>query len=165
MTDILVQRSAIISDCGRYRYRLTRQWEPRLHSLGFIMLNPSTADGETDDATVRVCIGRAQRMGYGALHIYNLFAWRATHPEELRRCADPVGPLNDNHLVSALQPGRSFIAGWGEGGALNGRAAQVMALAKRNGIHLKCLGTTKAGHPRHPLRIPYSLAPVDLWER
>jgi hypothetical protein len=42
--------SADISTCGRYRYRLTRQLDPHVRSLTFVMLNPSTADAAVDDA-------------------------------------------------------------------------------------------------------------------
>ena len=58
-------KTAAISDCGTYRYSLTREWAegPRLL---FVMLNPSTADAEADDPTIRKCIGYAQREGFGS---------------------------------------------------------------------------------------------------
>ena len=59
------------------------------------MLNPSTADGETDDATIRVCRGRALRMGYGGIIVVNLFAYRATSPDNMECAADPFGPDNE----------------------------------------------------------------------
>ena len=45
--------NAVISDCGLYRYKLSRHWEQGLQRLVFIGLNPSTADAIEDDPTVR----------------------------------------------------------------------------------------------------------------
>lgn len=41
--------SAIISDCGRFRYMLRRSWDISRPAVTFVMLNPSTADAEKDD--------------------------------------------------------------------------------------------------------------------
>lgn len=43
-----------MSEDGRYRYRLWRQWD-RGPVMAWIMLNPSTADAHTDDPTTRRC--------------------------------------------------------------------------------------------------------------
>ena len=92
-----MQRDALFSPCGTYRYRLTRRWAEG-PAVAFIMLNPSTADGSVDDPTIRRCIGYGQSWGYGALAVGNLYAFRATEPQELRRARDPIGPDNDRHL-------------------------------------------------------------------
>jgi hypothetical protein len=92
--------SADISPCGRYRYTLHRTWgaSERPRGAVFVMLNPSTADAEKSDATVRKCIGFAQRWGLDGISIVNLFAFRSRHPGDLALQADPVGPLNDNAI-------------------------------------------------------------------
>lgn len=46
----------------------------------FIMLTPSTADADTDDPTIRRCIGFAKSSGFGGLYVGNLFAYRSTQP-------------------------------------------------------------------------------------
>ena len=38
-------KKALISDCGKYRYELHREWDKKKGKVLFIMLNPSTADG------------------------------------------------------------------------------------------------------------------------
>lgn len=43
--------SAIISPCGKYRYRLEREG-PGEGATAIIMVNPSTADAENDDRTI-----------------------------------------------------------------------------------------------------------------
>lgn len=94
--------SAEISPCGQYRYKLMRSilqvvgWDkPAL----FIMLNPSTADADIDDPTVRRCIGFAKREMCSSLTVVNLYALRATDPRQLMKHQNPVGPLNDQWLA------------------------------------------------------------------
>jgi hypothetical protein len=83
---------ALISDCGIYRYMLTRKWEPSCYSLPIIMLNPSTADAREDDPTIRRCMSFARREGYGGIWVQNLFAYRATSPAAMKAATDPFGP-------------------------------------------------------------------------
>lgn len=93
---------AVLSTCGRYRYRLTRTWSQNRPPATFIMLNPSTADAHEDDKTIRRCIGYARRWGLGGLVVVNLYGYRSTNPDELWKVEDPVGPDNDHHLRAVL---------------------------------------------------------------
>ncbi|MEG8045721.1 DUF1643 domain-containing protein [Sphingomonas aerolata] len=81
---------------GTFRYWLARQRMDGAPRLPIIMLNLSTADAENDDPTIRRCIAFARREGFGGIHVFNLFAFRATSPDDMRAAADPVGPLNDH---------------------------------------------------------------------
>lgn len=48
---------AVISDCGQYRYALSRGgWMGGKGTVLFVMLNPSTADASEDDPTIRRCV-------------------------------------------------------------------------------------------------------------
>lgn len=149
---------AVLSDCGCYRYTLTREWNGSLPALTFIMLNPSTADATLDDPTIRRCIGFARARGFGGLRVLNLFAFRATDPAEMKAAPDPVGPDNDEHLremfLAAAKVGVPIIAAWGAHGGHMDRESAVRALAAECGVTLMCLGATKDGHPRHPLYVP-----------
>lgn len=150
MVDLLTRGDAVISDCGQYRYKLTREWGSGPTCV-FIMLNPSTADASEDDPTIRRCISFARREGCGGLTVMNLFAYRATSPDDMMRAVDPVGPQNDEYLRSVLVANYSpIIAGWGAHGKFMSRDKAVSALL---GDKLECLGTTKTGQPRHPLYI------------
>src|SRR6185437_4878200 len=87
-----LRRSASISECGRYRYWLRRSWGHGGNgkTVSFIMLNPSMADAEQDDPTLRRCMGFAQGWGFSTLSVHNLFALRATDTKELLTANDPV---------------------------------------------------------------------------
>ena len=84
------QSGAILSDCNRYRYALWRRWSDG-SLVGFILLNPATADEIDDDATITRCKGFAERWGYSGIVVCNLFAWRSTDPSVLNEVDDPVG--------------------------------------------------------------------------
>ncbi len=159
-----MKRGAYISTCARYRYSLSREWAPG-PVCTFIMLNPSTADADIDDPTIRRCVAFAQRWGYGALAVVNLFALRATDPKALRSEQDPVGPDNDSAIAEAVSIGGLIVAAWGVHGALHGRGAAVCNLIEEGferGIHH--LGLTKDGHPKHPLYLRADTAPAR-WDR
>jgi hypothetical protein len=157
-----LRRYATISDCGQYRYRLSRVWDGARQLLTFVMLNPSTADAEQDDPTIRRCMGFARTFGYGGINVLNIFALRATDPRQLSGHPDPVGPYNDQMLYAylAVDPMRAqTVAAWGAHKAATVRAA---ALTAPGTAPWSCLGVTKDGHPRHPLYLPAN-AQLRLW--
>ena len=141
-----MEKSAILSPCRLYRYELWRRWsaEP---TVVFIGLNPSTADESADDPTLRKCIAFAQRWGYGAVCMANLFAFRATQPKDMMAAADPVGPENDAHLRRLVSVGTMFIAAWGTGGVFQNRANAVRQFLPK----LRALKINQDGSPGHPL--------------
>lgn len=160
--------TALLSHDGRYRYALTRRWNPEAPTVVFIMLNPSTADGSVDDPTIRRCTGYARLWGAGGLLVLNLFALRATDPAELKRAADPVGPANDIAIEQLLDRTNSnlghVVAAWGNHGSLLGRAEAVTAAVAGLGVRLWSLGCTSTGQPRHPLYLPADAQMVDFPE-
>lgn len=151
---------ALISDCGAYRYWLTRLWDDTVAPATFIMLNPSTADASVDDPTIRRCIAFARDWGCGGLRVANLYAYRATDPKAMKRAADPVGPHNDYHLGAlaweAWSRGGPIVAAWGANAGPE-RAAAVRRIKHMD--RLTALGLTKSGQPRHPLYLRADLTP------
>jgi hypothetical protein len=135
--------------------------------LFFVMLNPSTADGTVDDPTIRRCVGFATRNGYGSIQVFNLFAFRATHPEDLKAAGYPVGPDNDTDMVADIgrfmdqQPwpgAHKIVCAWGAGArdpVVRDRAIEVTNLLTRCGWPLHALAWTADGIPRHPLMLAY----------
>jgi len=155
-----VHRSAIISPCGSYRYELTRRWREGGQLAGWIMLNPSTADANVDDATIRRCIAFSAAWGCAGMVVRNLFAFRSTDPRGLETVADPVGHRNDEHLKRCRRDKVTIVA-WGRQGGERAaeRARLVLATLTEAGVEPMCLGLTKDGSPRHPVRLPAATLP------
>lgn len=145
----------------RYRFRLSRVWDPKLGRCCFLMLNPSTADAFKVDPTVARCLRFASDWGCGALEVVNLFALRSTDPKGLQaKGVEPVGAGNDDAIVAAVTAADVTVCAWGVNGALWGRAAAVLALLDGRVLH--ALAFTKHGEPRHPLYLRSDLTPIPL---
>jgi hypothetical protein len=157
-----VNRGAIISACGKFRYWLTREWDEERDRLLFIMLNPSTADAEEDDPTIRKCVGFAQRLGYGRLLVVNLYAYRATDPKALKIAGYPVGPENDTHIKIALNAANGVVCAWGVNARGLSRPAEVLSIIREHQATPMALRLTDDGIPWHPLMLPYTCTPVPL---
>lgn len=149
--------SAVFSPCRHYRYEWWSRWSAGPYCL-FIGLNPSTADEHQDDPTVKRCIDFAKRWGYGAVCMVNLFAWRATDPEEMKKQSDPVGPDNDTTLARLAKDAGIVIAAWGTQGAHRGRGREVLSMLP--GLH--ALSLNQDGSPGHPLYLKAELKPFAL---
>ena len=139
---------------GDYRYDLTRTWGDGARAT-FVLLNPSTADGEVNDPTITAVVHFARSMAHrpiGTVTVVNLFGLRATDPAALRLHSDPVGPDNDAFIARHAAEADAVVVGWGEqGSAFPGRVQAVLELLAPH--QLWCLGTTAKGHPRHPQRL------------
>ena len=170
-----IRSTAAFSPCGQYRWWLRRQWDGLNPLLLFVGLNPSRADARRDDPTLRRLMGFAQRWGFGALEVVNLFARISPSPALLKRAAEPVGDGNDLWIQRALlgiegQSPRAVWVGWGNQGAWRSRDRAVLQLLQQQGLgrsaaasaELLCLGLTAAGQPRHPLYAPAGLLPQHL---
>ena len=158
---------AVLSRDHAYRWRLTRVLsEFEITRCLFVMLNPSTADAESNDPTIRRCMGYAARWGYGDLEVVNLFGLRATNPRELLRHRDPIGERNDEYILEgvegAMETGGIVVCAWGARGGYLGRDAAVLLLIRSTGGVPYCLGLTRDGHPRHPLYMPARAQPRQL---
>lgn len=147
---------AAFSPCRNYRYMLTRRWGHG-PTVCWIMLNPSTASAFEDDNTSRRVKTFTQRLGnYGGYVIVNLYSLRSTDPKALwtRNEAERIGPLGDQFIAEQASGRANVIVAWGAHGARNGRGNQVAHMLTDAGVTLHCLGTTKDGHPKHPLYVP-----------
>ncbi|MDD9719266.1 DUF1643 domain-containing protein [Sulfitobacter sp. PR48] len=153
--------TAVYSDCEAYRYSLTRVWDAAALKVMFVMLNPSTATEVQNDPTVERCERRARHLGYGGFRVTNIFAWRATDPRDMRAADDPVGPENDSMLAEGMVWADHVIAAWGVHGAHLDRGPQVARMLGAGAVPLFHLGLSKAGHPRHPLYLPYARQPEE----
>lgn len=124
----------------------------------FIGLNPSVADHQIDDPTLRRCIGFAKTWGYGGSVTANLFAWRATKPTDLLTAENPVGPRNDWWIRRLVAETDLVVAAWGNHGNYLNRADRIRSMIE----NLNCLRITAQGEPAHPLYLPRGLKPFPM---
>ena len=143
-------KAAVFSSDRKYRYSLWRGWDRKKSYVMFIGLNPSTADEIEDDPTIRRCVGFARDWGYGGLCMTNLFAVRATNPQEMMLHPEPIGVDTNYWLLKYAWKAEVIDASWGAKGGYQQRDEVVYDLLES----MMCLGLTKAGHPKHPLYLP-----------
>src|SRR5918912_3983141 len=130
---------ARFSDCRRWRYLLWRRWDATRPVANFLMLNPSTADEfQLDPSCTRARL-YAERWGYGALIVTNLFAWRATDPRDMKRAKEPVGRANDRAIVRAAREAGIVVCAWGNHGVHRERSASVLSMLRDTGVRLHAL--------------------------
>jgi hypothetical protein len=155
-------RGAELSHDTVYRYRLWRIWDASLPRLLWVMLNPSDADADIDDPTVRKCVGFARRWGYGSIEIVNLYAFRTPDPDVLKAAildlVDAVGPDNEAAIRDAMTRAKTVVAAWGAPPFAVERGRQVREILRAH-PNVVCLRRTLGGHPWHPLYIPYVTVP------
>jgi hypothetical protein len=158
----LFTSGAIFSPKRHYRYRLWRVWGDPKKRCVFVGLNPSIADEQKDDMTVKKCIAYARRWGFGALDVVNLFAFISTDPKRLISARNPVGLNNDKHIAKTFETANRIVWAWGTHPSLIQRLVlKRQETARFFAIPRECkvgsLGATRDGSPRHPSRTPYAL--------
>lgn len=150
-----VQSDAVFSSCGRYRQVLTRQWDSHLPWIMFVGMNPSTADHDHDDPTVRKECAYARAWGYGGIIKCNVMDYRCTDPKGL--LAPDVTPCSDQNLIhirQQLHQVQHVIAAWGRlPPSLKTHAVAVESAVKSAGISMSCVGHNLDGSPKHPLYV------------
>ena len=178
-----MMRGAEVSDCGRYRWTLTRTWRAGPW-VCFIGLNPSTADHETDDPTIRRWVHFAEAWGYGAFVAVNLYPFRSASVKDCRQwttrdqvTVDRALLQNDGHIRNEAERAAMVVACWGAA-AWDQNHVQGVVDWLQNPVEnildpglpvfdLYCLGTTGSGAPKHPMargrhRVPDDQRPI-LW--
>lgn len=145
-------KRALITRGGRYRLWLLRRWDDTQPLVLFVGLNPSTADMDVDDATIRKMIRMVKGWKkFGGFGVVNLFAYRSVTPDKLKTVKNPIGAKNDGAIQDAALLTGYIVACWGNKGTYLGRDEEVLTLLRRGGWLVRCLGLTKSGCPRHPL--------------
>lgn len=162
MPTAYLENDAVISSCGQYRYLLRRTWDyGKLRAL-LVMLNPSTADATQDDATIRSCVRLLSGHGCGSMEVVNVYAYRATNPEELAKQPDPVGPGNLDAVRAAVHRCDIAVCAWGAYPPARERATPILNAVRAHRPAVYCFGKTKAGAPKHPLYIK-SGTPLEVY--
>lgn len=166
--------TATLSADGLYRYDLTRAWGPEDEeptTVVWVMLNPSTANVEEDDPTIRRVVGYSKAWGFTQAAVVNLFAFRTKDPDVLRRTASAaaavpaavIGDGNDEAIARWVTSSQMTVVGWGANvdSLLGGRTRvrQVEKIIREAGAVPLALKETKTGQPCHPLYLPKTLIP------
>lgn len=158
-----VERTAWISPCERYRHALGRHWDRTKGYVLFIGINPSTADAEKDDPTIRRCMGFASDWGFGGIEMCNLFDWRETDPAKLPRKGFAVSEYNDPAIRARVVDAEIVIAAWGKVEWAEKRIDEVFHTIFNEEKRWHCLKLTKDGFPWHPLYVKASTQPTLFW--
>ena len=147
----------MFSDCAQYRYNLMREFSAGTRVINFIMLNPSTANENVNDPTIAKCENRAISLGFNKMVITNLFAYRATDPNDMMSVDDPIGEENNNYILNHAKNAEVVLAAWGNHGEYRYRSEDVVRMLKKNGIKLHALKLNSSGEPAHPLYLSNKL--------
>lgn len=167
-----MKSGAYISTCKKYRFGLWRIWNRSKPAVMFVMLNPSTADGEVNDPTIRRCMEFAKRWGAGGIYVANLWPIRATDPKIMYKWLKDCGSSEEfnsahataRHYFKEMLPNcDKVVNAWGnlpkkQSDRVKVSVGNAMAGKTLEGIPIMCLGRTKSGQPKHPLYIPYTQA-------
>lgn len=156
--EILLKNGAVLSNCNKYRFALCRIWDISKPVVMFIGLNPSTADANVDDPTIRRCINFAMSWGYGGIYMANLFSYRATSPSQMKLQNDPIGEDNDAWLIKLSESAAIVVAAWGNDGCFLNRSEIIKNMLP----NLYCLKINNSGEPAHPLYLRADLVPIRM---
>lgn len=163
--------SAIISECGKYRYRLERQCSMPLDgskTVAFFGINPSTADTMLDDATVRKWRGFTRRNCWHRFIAGNVFSYRATDVRELAHAPAVCGPDHMLHLGEIIEEADVLVPCWGSSSkvpqALRYIIKDTLSLLLTSNKPVLHFGLTASGDPKHPLMLGYD-TPLIEWRK
>ena len=153
-------KGAVVSEDGKYRYQLWRIWDDSKPLVMFLMLNPSTADGEEDDPTIRRCIGYAKSWGCGGFYVGNLCSYRSTDPKTLLKVPDPIG-ANSKHIAEMVKKTALVVCAWGNSDIVkklfSGMETMILDVLNAKAYYLEL---SKDGTPKHPLYLKKELEPT-----
>jgi hypothetical protein len=136
---------ARFSKCGKHRLYLWRIWDDSKPKLMFIGLNPSTANAETDDPTIRKVKAIANHNGYGGVYMTNLFTYISTDPNKLDMV---VGnhQTSDEILQNIRKRCDAVVCAWGNFNVYKRDDEVKKMFPQALALHIN-----NNGSPKHPL--------------
>lgn len=154
---------------SEYRYILGTRGKKPLICIG---INPSTAAPDALDPTLKSVERVALSNGYDSFFMFNVYAQRATRPDDMERVCNNV--LHDENrrafaYLMDLSPRPAVWAAWGniieKRTYLMECVRDFAALGRDTGAAWFTAGPLlKSGHPHHPLylRRDTPLVPFDI---
>lgn len=143
-------------DPAIYRYLLWRIWNESLPCLTVIMLNPSEADENFNDRTIKTLIALCNGNGYGGFIVVNLFAWRDKEPAQMKLAEYPIGDRNEEILEISINESNDILCAWGVHGNHLSRDKDVICKLIASQKNLLAIKVSKNGMPEHPLYKSFS---------
>ena len=154
---------------SEYRYILGTRGENPLICIG---INPSTAEPDNLDNTLKSVERIALGNGFDSFIMFNVYAQRATDPDAMERSCNPLlhrENLEAFRYVLSISQKPAVWAAWGaiieKRDYLADCVRDMVQLGQNYGAQWYCAGAiTKKGHPHHPLylRKDEKLKPFDV---
>jgi hypothetical protein len=143
---------ALFTEDRKYRFALWRIWDEAKPLVMFIGLNPSTANEEENDPTIRRVIAISKFNGYGGVYMMNCFPLVSTDPAALYDFYNtPFHELEDienmRWLLEVKRKCETVVFAWGNFDVVKDRAKSITGYMKEG----KALHINKNGSPKHPL--------------
>lgn len=148
---------ALLSPCNSYRYKLWRVWDDSKPLILWLMHNPSTADGNKDDPTIRRIIKYSMNWGYDGLYVGNLFPYRSTDPKNLlNKSLEEICPSeNKVHIEQMVENCSEWVLA-------HGNPSVYFKMENLPSMNWKALKLTKKGYACHPLYLKADLKLFSL---
>ena len=154
---------------SEYRYVLGTRGQKPLICIG---INPSTAQPDDLDNTLKSVQRIALGNGYDSFLMFNVYAQRATDPDAMEKVCNPLlhrENMEAFRYVLSLSDSPAIWAAWGavieKRGYLKDCLRDMLDIGRKYGAQWYCAGAiTKKGHPHHPLylRKDEKLRPFDV---
>ena len=154
---------------SEYRYILGTRGQNPLICIG---INPSTAEPDHLDNTLKSVERIALGNGFDSFIMFNVYAQRATSPDDMEKvCNDALHRENLEAFRYVLSISQRPVvwAAWGaiieKRGYLADCVRDMLAVGAQFGADWVCVGAiTKKGHPHHPLylRKDEKIKPFDV---
>lgn len=154
---------------SEYRYILGTRGQKPLICIG---INPSTAQPDDLDNTLKSVQRIALGNGYDSFLMFNVYAQRATDPDAMEKVCNSLlhrENMEAFRYVLSLSDSPAIWAAWGavieKRGYLKDCVRDMLDIGRKYGAQWYCAGAiTKKGHPHHPLylRKDEKLRPFDV---
>ena len=154
---------------SEYRYILGTRGQKPLICIG---INPSTAQPDDLDNTLKSVQRIALGNGYDSFLMFNVYAQRATDPDAMEKVCNPLlhrENMEAFRYVLSLSDSPAIWAAWGavieKRSYLKDCVRDMLDIGRKYGAQWYCAGAiTKKGHPHHPLylRKDEKLRPFDV---
>ena len=143
-----IKSIALKSDCGNFRFVLSRIWNSEMPVGAFLCANPSKADELRYDDTVFKCGNMAANWGWGGFHILNLYPNYSTDPSEVLHDKE-ADLLNAQQVAKFLAQAHMVILACGNDH--DEKLTKLIQGVPKNKLY--CLRRNKGGGFQHPARV------------